>query len=62
MQGHGERFEDRFWEDFGLRFAFAAMQVSVLVELLCFETVFDLILSRLRGQEERFGGVSVGCL
>ena len=27
---------------------------------LCFGTVFDLIRSRLQGQGERFGGVSVG--
>ena len=57
LQGHwGERFEGGFWEDFWLRFAFIAMQVSVLAEFLCFRTVFDLILFRLQGQGvERFG-------
>ena len=37
--GHwGERFEGGFWEDFWLRFAFAAMQVSVLVEFVFWDS------------------------
>ena len=35
------------------------MQVSVLADFLCFGAVFDLILFRLHGQGERFGGVSL---
>ena len=58
LQGHwGERFEGEFWVDFWLRFAFTAMQVCVSAEFLCFGTVFDLILFRLQGHGERFGGV-----
>ena len=62
MQGHwGERFEGGVWENFWLRFAFTAMQVSVLAEFLCFGTVFDLILFRLQGQGRSFRRVSLGC-
>ena len=58
LQGHwGERFEGGWWEDFRLRFAFTAMEVSILVEFLCFGTVFE----PLGPGRERFGGVSVGC-
>ena len=52
----GERLEGCFWEDFSLRFAFTAMQVSVLAGFLCLWAVFDLILFRLQGQ----GGISEG--
>ena len=45
--------------DFWLRSAFTAMQVCVLAEFLCFETVFDLILFRLPGKG---GGVLEGYL
>ena len=49
-----ELFEGGFGKDFWLRFAFTAMQVSVLAGLLCYGTVLDLILSRLQGQGGAF--------
>ena len=49
------------WDDFSLRFAFTAMQVSVLAEFLCFGAVFDLILLRLRARGKAFRRVSLGC-
>ena len=55
LQGHwGERFEGGIWVDFWLRFAFTAMQVSILAEFLCFGAVFDLILFRPQGQGRAF--------
>ena len=41
LQGHSrERFEGGFWVDCWLRFAFTAMQVSVLEEILVFDWFF----------------------
>ena len=63
LQGHWrERLEGGFWMDFWLRFAFTAMQVSVLDEILVFDWFFAFILMRLEVYwGERFGGIVWGC-
>ena len=55
-------FGDVFLDDFWLCFAFPAMGISVLEEMLVFDWFFAFILLRLEGHRgERFGGVSLGC-